>query len=253
MKDNLFKSIKEDPADIISGLKTLSFDRIVNCNWLEDWLPSELYLEWAQKGFEENNDYGLSIAITYSKKCVCRRIDSLLLYNHLYSFKNKKYPEKITILSKVGIVSPKIIQKLIIDTRNELEHLYQKPKNESAENAIELAELYINATQEEYDKGSIIIVNSSMLYEHNIKNSISEIHFKGFSTHPMLVIDIFKDEIKIVYPENQEIRYSKVKDFSESQTIELTNILRKHYKLKNRSSSGFVKKDLQILLDKSHI
>lgn len=253
MKANLFKSIKEDPTDIISGLKTLSLNRTINCNWLEDWLPSELYLEWAQKGFEENNDYGLSIAITYSKKCVCRRIDSLLLYNHLYSFKNKKYPEKITILNKVGIVSPKIIQKLIINTRNELEHLYQKPKKERAENAIELAELYINATQAEYDNGSIVIANPSILYKHYFKNSISKIYFNGFSAHPMLVIDIFKDEIKIVYPEDQEVRYSKVKDFSEIQTIELSKILRKHYRLKNRSSSGFVKKDLQILLEQSKI
>lgn len=257
MKNISFALKEENPDYILSGLKTLPLNNITICRWLEeDWLPAEKYLDWAKKGLKENDDYGFSIAITYSKKCVCRRIDSLILYNHLYPFKNINYPEKLVTLDNLGIVSPKIIHDLVINIRNELEHLYQRPIKEKAENAIELAELYINATQTEFDNGSIVMVHSRNLYTHIFKNSdSSEIHFNGFSTHPMFAVDIFKDEVKIVYPKDREIRFSKIIKFSNNQSMELSQILRKHYQdqLGNKSRSVIAKGDLQVIFKKAKI
>ncbi len=251
MRSENFTLVKEDPDDIIGALKTLSLNNISNCNWLEEeWETSENYLEWAKRGLRENDNNGFDVAITYSKKCVCRRIDSLILYNHLYPLKNKNYPEKIVTLELIGIASLKIVQKFIIDIRNELEHQYRLPTKEKAEDAINLAELAIDATQSEFERGSIVIVKSSFLYNLHCKGDSREFNFNGFSNHPMFIVDIFDKKIKIVDPQDLTIKYSPEEDFTKDQAIEMSKVLREHYLLGNKGSNGFAKGDLRTLLNK---
>lgn len=250
MKSEKFTFIREDPDDIIGALKTLSLNKISNCNWFEEqWETSENYLQWAKNGLDKNDNNGFNDAITYSKKCVCRRIDSLILFNHLYPVKNRKYPDKIAALEQIGITSLKIVQKFIINIRNKLEHLYQIPTKEEAENAVQLADLSLNATQSEYERGSILIVNSSFLFHLHCKEDNREFSFDGFSSHPMFVVDIFDNRIKIIDPVDLTIKYSPEEDFTKDQVIEMSKILRGHYLLGSKSSNGFYVEDLRILLN----
>jgi len=243
------------PADIISGLNTFPLNNVLFSYWLENtWLASEIYLDWAKRGIKENDSYGYSIAITYSKRCVCRRIDTLISYNHLYPYQKRNYPDKINALSEIGLKPARIIQKLIIDFRNELEHLYKKPTREMAEDAIQLSELYLDATQGELKNGSILVVDSSFLFGRAFIDNSRTLWFNGFSQHPMLIVDIFKKEIKIVYPKESEVIYTKRDSFSPQEAMDFANKLRTHYvKNGSRDSMSIFPDDFRLLLNKSSL
>jgi hypothetical protein len=251
--DFVRKEVK--PADIISGLNTFPLNNVLFSYWLENtWLTSEIYLDWAKRGIQKNDLYGYSIAITYSKRCVCRRIDALILYNHLYPYQKRNYPAKINALSEIGLKPARIIQKLIIDFRNELEHLYKKPTKEMAEDAIQLSEFYLDATQVELTNGSILVADSSFLFGQLFTDNKSTLWFNGFSEHPMLIVDIFKNEIKIVYPKDSEVIFAKKDLFSTQEAIQFANKLRTHYvKNKSRNSMSILPENFELLLNKASL
>ena len=252
-----FNRKEVNPLDIISGIETMPLNYAITCNWLEDnWIPSEEYLEWAKRAISENDEYGFDIAINYSKKSVCRRIDALVLYNHLNNiFRNRRsYPDKINILKAIGLTSFKIVHKCVIEPRNDLEHLYQKATKEKAEDSIQVAELFLNATQSEFERGSILIVDSSILFGQYHSNPLNFYgNFCGFSDNPMLVVDILRDEIKIVFSKEKEIVFVKIKSFSNSEEIEFSNRLRKHYKELQGRTDKISEQTFKILLKESAI
>ncbi|MDD2900927.1 MAG: hypothetical protein PHU44_00660 [Syntrophales bacterium] len=256
--DIFFSKVKANPSDILDGLNNLPLQDVISCKGLADeleysWLPSEKYLEWAKKGISEKTDYGFNIAITFSKRSVCRRIDTLILYNHLYNYRNKPYPTKIDVLTKIGLKPVDILHDLIISLRNELEHSYKSISERDAQVAIQLAEMYIDATQHEIENGSITVVNSSFLFGQSFSSHGCSLWFNGLSRHPMVVIDIFQQEIKIVFPVEKEIKYAKLNSFSNDEIIYLSTKLRTHYNETSRSYHGISPRAFKLLLEKSSI
>jgi len=82
------------------------------------------------------------------KRAIECRVDSLL-YNFCLRKKSEKekwnFPKKVEVIQKVGIVAPRILKK-INKKRNELEHRYTKPVKDDVSDAIDVAELFLTAT-----------------------------------------------------------------------------------------------------------
>ncbi len=127
------------------------------------WAPAQRFLEWARRGLSENDDYGFSNAIGYAKKSVARRIDGILRTYHLQALSRVNYPLKIKALNELGVSVPQIVSELVIDPRNELEHKYSMPTHRAAGRAIEIAELFLSATDAESSRSSIVAVNWNIL------------------------------------------------------------------------------------------
>ncbi|MFL5243320.1 MAG: hypothetical protein ACJ8FY_14540 [Gemmataceae bacterium] len=234
-----WKRSEVPPADILSAAKTIPLRDAHMSHFLDEkWLPAEKYLEWARRGLQIKDDMGLDIAVCFAKRSVCRRVDSLILKNHLRSCLHKKYPEKIKALCDIGIPIPDIVQSWIIGPRNQLEHKYETVRNNNGQGAIEIADLFIRATDEEEKRGCIFAVGWNVLGGMQFGSDTEMVvQFREFHSNPMLFLDIFEEpeKAKIVIPLEGEIILAPMSEFSILEEIELANLLRQHYSLPGRS------------------
>ena len=213
-----------DPRDIISGASTLVPTKWIHgcCDLDADWIRSQTYIDWAQRGLKDDNDYGYSVAISYSKMAICRHIDHFLVENHLSCFLSRKYPEKINVLNKIGIIVPTIVNDFVISERNKLEHDYTIPEKKIAEHALDIAQLAINGISD--DRGCVININNATLGYMSLAGP----NFKEIGDNVFLFIDVFDPcpQVKLIDPKHDEIRFAKLKYFEDQLAIDLTMLLR---------------------------
>lgn len=232
-----FRRKELEPADILSAAATIPVSDAHTCNWFQEkWITPQVYLEWARRSLSEGkDDYNLINAVCHAKRTACRIIDHLILSNHLYVFKGKNYPIKITALSQIDISIVPIVHKLVIDPRNQLEHEYERAHQEEAEEAVQIADLFLNASRTELERKPIVALAWNVQVAHSIRVRNDEVQesvgFHGFSDHPMLFVDVFTEpaEVKIVHPDDQEIYFTLLSSFTEGESIVLAKKLREHY------------------------
>src|ERR1051326_4607528 len=210
--------------DFLTGARTIPANQANTCLLNSNWTNPTTYLEWARRGVQDDDEHGLANAIKYAKRAACCRIDRLIHNYHLQRLHRESFPTKIKALQKVGIEIPSVIQELIINPRNELEHDYIPADPKTARHALDIATLFLTATDSVDGQESVIVLNSNMLASINGKERVD---FRGFSGGAMLFIDIFEEPhtAKIVDGGNREVRYAKLADFKPEEAIELAIIL----------------------------
>jgi hypothetical protein len=228
--------------DFLAAAGAIPANNANTCSLNGHWIRPATYLAWARRGFRDGDDYGLANAITYAKRAACCRIDRLIHNYHLQRLHRGSFPEKIQALERIGIGIPSVIQELIIDPRNELEHDYVPADAVTARRALDIATLFLSATDSVDSQESIIVLNGNMQYTHpfNLKTGEERVSFNGWSKGAMLFVDIFAEPqtAKIVDGEQREVRYVELAKFTRQEAIELASILHGHYSLQNRGSSG---------------
>ena len=228
------------PEDLLDAARTMPLGDIATCAWLSDWVPATVFLDWARRGLAQADAYGLSNAVTYAKRAAACRIDVLLQYNHLLSFSRSGFPAKITALRQVGLSIPNVVHELVIDPRNAVEHNYQLPGPETARHAVGIAELFVGATDVEYQRSSIVAVGWNVMGSQLLTSEREYVQFREFSDRPMLFIDVFEEPqaAKIVDPKNSEIRSTNLISFSDEQSLTLARLLRSNYARGSLSRRG---------------
>lgn len=224
------------PLDVISGVKTLK-DTATIQKWLDfeeekNIVSSEAYLEWAQNGFDEGSDSGLSSCISNAKLAVCSMLDKLLIQNHLSKSLGKNYPSKINILKDIGISIPSVVHRLIIEPRNELEHKYAKPNLEMAENALGVARLAVEGISDKF--GNIVAINWTAIMNLAWGKTLTEFpgwndkEFPQYGDTTVLFVDVFDKTPKalLIDEASQEIRFANLDDFSINEAITFSRSLR---------------------------
>ncbi len=103
----------------------------------------EEFLSDAEEDITLGSPKGWRGALTNAKRAIDAQVDKALL---CFGFKTsrKKMPEKLELLKHIGIVSPRIIKK-VVDLRNELEHEFKSPSKDQAEEATDVATLFVAA------------------------------------------------------------------------------------------------------------
>lgn len=102
------------------------------------------FLEFAE--YDLNNEYSHHLVNSLSniKRAIDCQLDSLLFVFGLFK-KSKKgrwnFPKKIDCLNKIGIISPRILER-INQKRNLLEHEYKIPKKGQVVDALDVAILF---------------------------------------------------------------------------------------------------------------
>jgi len=219
------------PDDLLDAAATIPLGRFVTCDWLDHWIPAFIFLDWGLRGLEEGDDNGLTNAVSHAKRAVGCRIDMLLQYNHMTPFIHDNYPEKINALREIGVKIPNVVHELVISPRNELEHMYEQPSNDSAKHAVGIAELFLHATEPERKVNSIIATGWNVLSNHVNDSKRQYIEFIGFRKDTtMLFVDVFENhrKVKVIDAENQEIRSIRLDSFSRPQSTKLAQLLRKN-------------------------
>jgi hypothetical protein len=229
MKTLAAVSISAD--DLLDAARTIPLGDISTCGWLIGWVPASTFLEWAKQGLAHPDAFGLSNAVTYAKRSAACRIDLLLQYNHLVPFWRSTYPAKIVALRQVGVSIPDVVHELAIDPRNALEHNYRLPSQDVARHAVGVAELFLRATDAEYERSSIVAVAWNVMGSQLLASGQEYVNFREFGDRPMLFVDVFDEphSARIVDPENGETRSAPLSSFSEDQSLALAGILRANY------------------------
>jgi len=227
-------------ADFLSAAGTIPTNNANTCSLNDRWISPATFLEWAQRGFADADDYGLANTITYAKRAVCCRIDRLIRNYHLWRLHRTPFPAKIAALEDVGLGIPSVIQELIINPRNELEHDYIPADPDTARRSLDIARLFLTATDTTDAQEAIIVLSMNMLCSHGTKDGEQRVTFDGWSGGPMLFMDIFGEPqaAKIVDSEKGEVLYTKLADFTQRQAVQLAGILHSHYLNDNHGSSG---------------
>tara|TARA_R110001583_G_scaffold194829_3_gene367251 strand:+ start:6103 stop:6771 length:669 start_codon:yes stop_codon:yes gene_type:complete len=106
------------------------------------------FLEYANKDLESEIKHKFINALSNAKRAIDGQIESLL---KLYGFykKSKKenwgFPKKLRCLNGIGIITPKILEKLNRQ-RNIMEHEFTNPESEKVEDFVDIASLFIDGT-----------------------------------------------------------------------------------------------------------
>lgn len=120
------------------------------------------FLDYSKQDFKTNNNHGNINSLTNAKRAIDCQTDKVLSSLGLdpnnfppaieqYISKSRSSPAKkdlpirLRFLQAIGFAPAGIIADARL-LRNKLEHYYKKPSNEEVSNAIELAELFILAT-----------------------------------------------------------------------------------------------------------
>ncbi len=104
--------------------------------------PKE-YLEFADKDLLVNGNHGLVNSLSNAKRAIDCQITNLLSVLGLKTSGN--IHTKIQRIEDIGILAPRIIKK-VNKIRNLLEHEFYKPTNDEAEDAVDIATLFVEAT-----------------------------------------------------------------------------------------------------------
>lgn len=88
-------------------------------------------------------------ALSNAKRVIESQIDFILFilgYFNRAKKQNWNFPHKIEFIKSLGVISPNILMK-INRMRNLLEHEYMYPSKDDVENSIDVAELFLDATE----------------------------------------------------------------------------------------------------------
>jgi hypothetical protein len=226
-----------EPADIIDGIKSIEGKSV----WTypltpAGWLPAETLYEWAAAGMNDNDEFGWDIAVSYAKRAVCRRIDGFLANNWLSHFGGRTYPDKIGILSEIGIPIPGIVHRLVIESRNEIEHDYKTVSEADATDAVDVAHLMLSATASEAPREPVVLAGGQLAAAMAIKSSEPRVEshtINELGTDPMVFVDFLETpaRVKLVYPKDQEIRHAELNKFKKDEAIAFARHLRTYRSL----------------------
>ena len=104
----------------------------------------EDFLKFANRDIEGGDTRALVNALSNSKRAIDCQVDKVFRCFGI-DVKKWNFPHKAKLLDELGVVAPRIVSK-VIHKRNYLEHEYKYPEKEEVEDAIDIAALFIEAS-----------------------------------------------------------------------------------------------------------
>ncbi|MCF6193652.1 MAG: hypothetical protein L3J46_04880 [Kangiellaceae bacterium] len=107
------------------------------------------YFTFAEEDLRANSTRAIVNAISNAKRSLDCRVEEVLYAFGLRKIAKKKrwnIPKKLDVISELGTVSPRILNKLN-SLRNLLEHEFHKPNREQAEDFVDVVSLFNQSTR----------------------------------------------------------------------------------------------------------
>lgn len=155
------------------------------------------FLQRAEDDYEQGGSSALLNTITNAKRAIHCQIDQALLTLG-YDLKRWNLPRKVELLVQLGFVAPRILKR-VTDARNVLEHEYKLPTPDQAEEALDLAVLFIEATNRHLYLFEDDFVIGNFDERTDVFHCKNETYFRFYDQHPKHLIasghrDITSDE-----------------------------------------------------------
>lgn len=203
----------------------VKFEDIDHSAWRKDdfrcelhWQKVKLYdidalqfLSFAKQDIKEGSKKGRTDALSNANRALNCRVDELLTFLNLNSFPLRGWNEKTQVLKAFGVSTPDILRRLIGKNRNLLEHEYKIPQEQrEVEDAIELAELFLEATRPYVERGYIAsaIATSTAWFKEKVTPSYE--YDVGYSTQYKLEFDL-NEAMTLSYSDKEVCRRRNLK------------------------------------------
>ena len=107
------------------------------------------FLSFAFEDVKDRSVRGTVNTLSNVKRAIDCRIEELLFCYCLHVKSKQEHwdiPKKLEILAEIDILAPRILRK-ISTLRNRLEHQFKEPHLETVEDAVDIGELFLGATE----------------------------------------------------------------------------------------------------------
>ncbi len=157
----------------------------------------EEFVDFANVALETPGKQSIVNSLSNSKRAIDCQLNKVLFCFGLNKIK-LDFPSKINTLQELGIIAPRILSK-INKQRNLLEHEYKCPSREQAEEAVDIAMLFIGASNRilETFVDNFIIGNKSMFDEHYRLNNCISFYFDIWDKNRKFTLVGYKDGLHI--------------------------------------------------------
>src|SRR2546428_12755154 len=100
------------PEDLLDAARTMPLGDIATCDWLSDWVPATIFLDWARRGLPGGAGYGPCHALTGPEGATCCSTDPPSRYHQLFPFSRSRFPGKISAPRPPGPSIPDVVHAL---------------------------------------------------------------------------------------------------------------------------------------------
>jgi hypothetical protein len=209
--------IEGDPEGSESSFRKDNFT--CELHWQEVKLyetDAQQFLAFAKHDLNDDSERGRINALSNAKRAAACRVDEILALLNFKGFAAQKswnVPYKMDVLRSFGVPTTGILKRLIVSPRNVLEHKYIGPKEQESRNAVDLAELFLEATRQDVEKG--YLVSATLSYAS---------FFKGFENYGVrdeyeLAFDLKNEKLIIKYLE-KELWWEPNSDTGEPEMVD---------------------------------
>jgi len=116
------------------------------------------FLCFAEQDLEENSERGRVNSLSNAKRAIACRIDEILALMNFERFaKHERWnlPYKMEVVESFGVPARNVLRDIITSKRNFLEHEYVRPERREVRQIVDIAELFLEATDKYIDRGRI--------------------------------------------------------------------------------------------------
>jgi hypothetical protein len=117
------------------------------------------FLSFAERDLEDDSDRALVNALSNAKRAIDAQVDKILLCFGI-PINRRGIRSKMEFLQQVNVVAPRIVRK-VRDARNYLEHEYKLPTREQVQDAVDIASLFVTASNEALDFATYVVLTNS--------------------------------------------------------------------------------------------
>jgi hypothetical protein len=139
---SFFEQINIDPSSYYIELDTGS--SILEMDPKRFEIEPRQFLEYAYSDFELEGNHGLINALSNVKRAIESQSE-VIHFSLGIPYENLSFPGKMENIQKMGF-SPSVILKHINKIRVDLEHFYKIPDYERVEDAVQIAQLFLDVT-----------------------------------------------------------------------------------------------------------
>jgi hypothetical protein len=231
------------PDDILDGARVIpGRGGETGVHLVDGWTSALTYLEWAKLAIERGGNDGWDSAAGWAKRAVCRQMDYILVHNHLQPFLGKSYKDKAGYLAALKVPGLPVLRDLVIDPRNDIEHVYALATKEQAETACHIAELFLGATEKEAKVPAILDLGwdfewagSITAGPEDVKHSVKVMLNKDHP--PFITVVGYPDapEAMILYPQDELVSVCPLRDFRSDQLLAFNDKLREQVRSESYS------------------
>ncbi len=174
------------------------------------------FLSFARQDLQDYSERGGINALSNAKRAIECRIDELLTLFNFKGFSSRhgwKLPYKMQVLQTFEVTAPDILRRHIVKKRNLLEHEYVRPDRQETQDVVEIAELFLKATDEYVERGYVASAEVSETkwfpdYADTTKAQFPYDRIIGFCTEYKLIFDLHNEKLTVKHSESE--RYTKV-------------------------------------------